>query len=315
MSNQFVSLSAGVDLLKQLGLRVEVHDARTIAIKTANYRVLTRQTVPSPALVKSQAKARTAWVVPKLTQGLRLIAAADPTSCFLGLVDEEVWLNGKPISTPEPTAPRIRTKGKTPWARFALMRALGQTSKPRTQTELSLRLGITQPAVSKSLSTMSQLVKRTSAGWAAKDFDLLASEFLASYPGPGGITVGWFSLDPVIEQTSAVLASHPEILMSADAAADQIAPWRLPRTAVVFSPQGLDLRPLGFTEAPLERATLKVVVPSDPHLWKQASETRAHLADGLQVAFDLSQASGSDALDATGQLLKHLKSKWEEGRD
>lgn len=315
MREQLVSLSAGVEFLKQLGLNVEVIDGHTIAINKARYRVLTRQTVPSPALVQSQSKAQTVWLVPKLTKGLRLIAGASPNTCFVGVIDQEVWLAGKSLTKAEPGTLRTKTRGKIPWARFALMRALAKSSRPRTQTELALSLGITQPAISNALSTMNQLVERKGAGWVAKDFDLLANEFLASYAGPGGVTVGWFSLEPVIKQAQSVLASHPETLLSADAAADQIAPWRLPRTAVVYSPKGLDLSQLGFTEAPAESATLKLVVPSDPHLWQLAGGTKANLADGLQVAYDLSQSFGPDNLEAAERLLRQLRNQWREDKD
>lgn len=315
MGNQLVSLSSAVELLKQLGLKVDVIDAHSIAIGKEKYRVLTRQTVPSPALVQAQGKAGAAWLVPRLTRGLRVIAGEALTSCFIGMEGEEVWIAGKPLSVPAPKPLSPRTKGRSPWAKFAIMRALAQNSIPRTQSELALSLGITQPAVSQSLSTMNQLVEKTSAGWVARDFDLIAREFLDSYPGPGGAAVGWLSLEPVIKQAESVLASHSEVILSSDAAADQIAPWRLPRTAVVYSPRGLDLKPLGFTEAPLESATLKVVVPADPHILRRAPGAEGHLADGLQVAFDLTQASGSDAWDSSEHLLEKLRQRWGEAKD
>ncbi|WP_373285541.1 MarR family transcriptional regulator [Agromyces bauzanensis] len=168
-----------------------------------------------------------------------------------------------------------RSERRVAWGRYALLRALARTRAPRTQAQLAEETGVTQAAISQSLKRLDGLVSRTADGWSARNVREVADAFLTQYPGARGITTGWYSLDPVTRQAQLVAeaATREGAVISGDAGADRIAPWRKPVRAVVYGRTGLNLARHGFGDADLEHASLEYTVPADQTIWATA---RAH---------------------------------------
>jgi hypothetical protein len=120
----------------------------------------------------------------------------------------------------------------------------------------------------------------------------------------------WFSLDPIITQGARIAQNRPRALISGDLAADQLAPWKTPRTGVVYSPSELGLGELGFAESDPVAGTLIEVIPGDPTVWtlsKALGHTR--LADALLIAYDLDNSKGADSREAVSTLLAELEKR------
>lgn len=203
------------------------------------------------------------------------------------------------------------------WGRYALLRALARTRAPRTQAQLAEETGVTQAAISQSLRRLDGLVARTADGWSAHSLREIADAFLTQYPGARGITTGWYSLEPVIRQAQIVAeaATGEGAVISGDAGAVRIAPWRKPVRAVVYGHTGLNLARLGFGDADLEHASLEYTVPADHTIWATAraySDGRGQLlADPLICAHDVLRIGGPDAADAAEHLIARLERDWE----
>ena len=148
--------------------------------------------------------------------------------------------------TPPPPAAR----GRKPWVRWALARALLLSDTAQSQPRLAELLGVSQQAVSLALKQL-QTVRRTEHGWLAASPEELLAEYLARYPVPEGAVTYWYGLDPVIEQTTAAVEfcarQEVSVLVSGDAAADVYAPWRLPTRALLYTDRFVDLSAAGFS--------------------------------------------------------------------
>ncbi|TXK19107.1 hypothetical protein [Homoserinibacter sp. GY 40078] len=248
-----------------------------------------------------------------------MAAEQNPRIAIAAIGDQVVIVSGRryDAAIARDEAPPTRRK---PWARMALVRALARTSRPRRQSELALETGATQAAVSQGLKQIESLVERRGGGWALKDIRPTIDYFLAHYPGPHGITQYWYGVQPVIQQAERVATLSPTALLSGDAGADRIAPWRTPRMAIIYVDQGLDLAPLGFAEATPDRATVSVTVPSDPTIWHVATayaggRRAASVVDPLLCAYDVARSGGSDADEARERILEALTKSWTAGRD
>lgn len=185
-----------------------------------------------------------------------------------------------------------------------MMRTLARTETPRPQRQLAAESGVTQAAVSQELHRMSSSVRRTAGGWHSTDRWALWRSFLAEYPGPRGIVVHWYSVQPVIAQSGAAAGVVSGALLSGDAAADVIAPWRIPRRAVVYGTAGADLSRLSFAESSATEATLDLVVPADPTIiaTARAWDPGGAVVDPLIAAWDVLRSGGSDAAEAAARL-------------
>lgn len=322
-----VTADQAIDLLAASGVPVEVRSASHIDIVLGGVvpmELKVRQAPTTPSQLTRdlrQADGRQLlYVVPRLTASLR--NAAEKNGLAVVAVEDGVVLIGgqeyRPLSSDAATPTLPKSSRRTPWGRFALMRALCRTSAPRTQGQLAEEAGITQAAVSQSLMKLGDLVLRTPAGWAVKDIRLVADRFLAEYPGAGGVGVNWFALDPVNVQAKKVLnvGQHANAILSGDVGADRIAPWRIPTKAIVYTVAGLDLAKEGFAQTSAERATLELRVPADPTLWSTAnaytSARRSWTADPLIVAHDIRRTGGADADEAVEYVLKRLTIEWSE---
>ncbi|BCJ58340.1 MarR family transcriptional regulator [Micromonospora endophytica] len=185
-----------------------------------------------------------------------------------------------------------------------------------TQQELAALVGVSQPRISQALAALADkdLVQRTPSGWAARDIDAAIRWWLATYPGPGGITIYWYALAPAVEQARTVVslikATDPVgVAVSGDVAADIIAPWRAPTRAILYAHTGLNLVDAGFIPAGEEEATLELTVPRDPGLWPLPGTASGglSLADPLQVLWDVWRSPGPDSEEAAQRVWAVLR--------
>lgn len=227
----------------------------------------------------------------------------------------------------DPAESRTRRPGPIPWGRLGLVRVL-LTGSAMSQAELATVTGLSQPAVSMVLK---DLAGRGAVGardrghatrWEATDLGVLLSEWVGEYPGPGGVSTYWYGLDPLEEQTRNAVSllearayqsgqGNPPVV-SGDAAADLIAPWRRPLRATIYASHGADLTPLGLTPATPEEATIELTVPKDQLVWPSKAAKRLlrylkpsplfELADPFQVIYDMRRAPGVDADQAAHQV-------------
>lgn len=300
--------SSAIELLRQSGIEVSIPAPGRAEVAGRSIPVFVRNRTPSPSEIERTDAAL--YLLTRLSPGLRLLAENNPNLTISAPATGEVWHQGKQLFGPRPQQQQSVT-GKVNWARFGLLRALAATSKPQTQFELAAALGITQGAVSQNLANLEQLVVKERSGWRARSFDLVANEFLEKYPGPGGVEQGWFALDAVVPQGERVVKAHPGVLLSADSAADELAPYRKARTSMVYTKASMNLENLGFVRSERSRSTLIEIVPADRTIFPLAHATNdKSLVDGLLAVYDLRRSAGSDAIDASYELLIELREGW-----
>lgn len=217
--------------------------------------------------------------------------------------------------TPRPQASR---RGRVPFGRYALMRTLLRTSRPRSQAQLAFESGVSQVAISNGLAALSDAVQRSSEGWSAIDPGRLWARFLEEYPGPGGYASYWFGLDPVRIQASTVfsMAGEVECRLGGDLAADELAPWRRPERAIVYARSTVALGGAGLAEASADEATLEFRIPRDETCWATASAwgesgwVSSRVTDPLLVAWDVLRGGGVDAPDQVDRLREGVLNGW-----
>jgi hypothetical protein len=213
----------------------------------------------------------------------------------------------------QPRAPK-RPRGRPGRSVFSVVRALFALTKGARQEEIAEFAHVGQAAISKALNRLAErnLVARGQDGWKVTDRAGAVAWWLAHYPGPGGIQTHWFGVDPINEQAYRAYealgreqAADP--VVSGDAAADLVAPWRTPRRATLYARRGTDLSAVGLTPSDAPASTLTLVLPDDPGVWPTSKspvllEMRGHgdvaRANAFQVLYDLSRSPGPDAGEA-----------------
>lgn len=239
----------------------------------------------------------------------------------------------------------VRRRGRTPWGRYAVIRHLLR-GRAWSQTDLARRSGVSQPRVSQVLAELEreELVDRVSAGggrtrWHTSDYQGLMRHWLDTYPGPGGVTTYWYHLDSIREQTALAVEAlrrasitvgrdlePADPVVSGDAAADYLAPYRRSVFGIVYSGVGGDLEAAGFTPAAPRSATLRLIVPEDHSMWPWPGDDGHHrggddpgedvvgalapgapypIADPMQVIWDVAHGPGPDA-DQAADALKRV---------
>ncbi|MEV6810578.1 hypothetical protein [Micromonospora sp. NPDC051296] len=227
------------------------------------------------------------------------------------------------LPPPAPASARPARRGRVPWGAFTLVRRMIQQPHA-TQRELAALAAVSQPRVSQVLSALADIdvVRRARNGWTLPNVDAAIDWWLASYPGPGGITTYWYGLSPVVEQAARIAsllaaAGVQPVAVSGDVAADLLAPWRVPARAVVYAADGVDLAEADFVPAGTEEATIELTVPQDPGLWPTAPQTRGNalpLADPLQILWDVTRAPGADSEEAAERVRQVLRRRHEQER-
>lgn len=297
----------GIALMHEARLDFRLESADRVNIQGRSALIYIRNHVPSPSEI---ATGNALYFLPRISSGLRDLARSNPRLTLCAPAIGEIWHQGTQLQID--VAPKQpKQQRRVNWARFGLLRALAVSAAPKTQVELARMLGITQGAVSQNLNNLRGLVTKDRFGWKARSFEVVAKEFLDNYPGPGGIEQQWFGLGEVIPQGRKVLAAHPHILLSADSAADELAPHRKARTAMFYNTAGLNLEDLGFARAESLDATLIEVVPEDRTIFPLARHMKTNsLVDGLLAVYDLRRSAGTDAQEAASELLIDLEQAW-----
>lgn len=180
---------------------------------------------------------------------------------------------------------------------------------PTTQKELAHLIGISPQAVSQGLADH-PYVQRNDDGCYIEHTDATIDRWIDDYPGPGGATLYWYSLDAIVEQghNVATLADELEVqaLLSDDVAADDYAPWRLPATAIIYLREAVDFTVIDFMPTTRENATLIAKIPEDPTVWALGrtltENPQRMLADPMLTLWDVTHSTGSDTDDAAEGL-------------
>jgi hypothetical protein len=325
MSDTESSLSQALRLLRRAAVRIAGGDLHALALTLPNGRAKTVSLLatafsPTPSKIEADLARhpKTAIMYVVVSPGPAVMSAAEKGDVDLISIDPSAVLIGgdrllglESGDTNSGIRPR---KGKTPWGQLAVERALIVNADPMKQTEIADVALISQQAVSNALKTLDDLVVRLSWGWKAKDVGRLIDRWLVTYPGPGGATTYWYSLDSPAEQARAAVELARDLdsspLVSGDAAADLISPWRLPITTRVYIRQMVDFTDAGFTPTEPQDATLIVTVPEDPTLWTTAGLSKPReipVADPLIVLWDVLRSSGPDADEAAARLREAIE--------
>lgn len=332
-----VTASEGIDLLTALGARVVVRDAGTVTLtvggKPTIASVHVRRSSPSRWDIRRDIASDRAreggsgillYVVPQATAALAEAASEDSRIAVVSVRDRVVILAGTRMEDALPggfaSARHIvaaaPSRGRVAWGRFALLRALLRTPRPRTQIDLAAECGVSQVSISNGLRVLGAAVVRDEGGWRGLRPETLWEQFLAEYPGPQGITSYWLGLDTIGRQAEVVCGAAVGFggLMSGDSGADLIAPWRVGSRAVIYARTGLDLARLGFSETTRENATLEYVVPADNTIWHTARAWQATAqrwtVDPVLLAWDVQRIGGPDAAEAVERIQRTVLTDW-----
>lgn len=312
--------------LVEAGVEITATDARHVRLQHGTRDVVLRLVRTSrqlhPSDVTSPPQRSSLLVAPAASQA----AAERARSKGWSLVTDEgpAWIRfpgEQVLELPQheepPPAPRARP-GRPPWGTMTVVRRLLLTA-PAPQTRLAALAEVTQARVSQVFERLraEELILRTRDGWVPSDWDALCDWWLRHYPGPGGTTTWWTSLATPAEQAATAvssLATSATPVVSGDAAADLVAPWRRPALAIVYAQRGTNLGDANLTLLPThEGATLKLAVPEDTGVWpdqpttQRWKNTTIGLADGLQILYDLQHSPGPDADEAAAQWRNHLR--------
>lgn len=323
-----MDLGHGIALIEQLGgdagVRVELRSAELALIENAGtqheYVVRVRPTPPAPSVVARDRQRLLSlsdraepphilYVVPHVTASLRARALQDPRVGVAATDDGAVILDGTEWARERPAPAAAAPRGRRPWGRFALMRALIRSGEPRSQAALATEIGIAQQAVALALPKLAALgVQRSPSGWTAADPAALWDRFMDEYPGPGGLRRRWTGAAPLDVQIDRAVevarTSGATALVSGDLAADEQAPMRRPVTATLFASADVDLSARS-TPATDGDETLTVVVPGDrsvfstAHTWAGGTTT---LTDPVLTAWEVANSRGADRHDAVAHL-------------
>lgn len=313
------------DVLAEAGVTVETVDAEHLRLRTADEegvfrlhrldRAISSSQLPPPPeepslLALPRATAKT--VEDARRAGWDVVTDAGLVSLGLGSIRLE-----RPAA--EATVGAWKSQpGPTPWATYTVARRLLAVA-PVTQAELAKLAGVGQPKVSRVLGKLrdAALVERAAEGWRPADWDALFDWWLANYPGPEGVTSYWYSLDDVATQTARALEVLAAVagagaVVSGDAAADRLAPWRRPETLTVYVRAGASLASAGFIPVgSATEATLSLTAARDQGVWlpRRWASGGVPLADPLQIAYDVSMSAAADSDEAVDQLRGALRTK------
>lgn len=199
------------------------------------------------------------------------------------------------------------------WTRWAVERYLLLAREPARQLTIAAALGTSQQSVSNTARHLGELATDHGSGLIAADRRGLLEHWLHEYPGPGGQEFGWYSLEPITEQTAkavevaTLLDLRP--LVSGDVAADRLAPWKLPARGCIYINGPIDLAGDGFVPAPVKESTLITCVPRDPSIW-QLDDLRPEpdrpgemaLVDPVIVYWEMVNSADFDSEEAADHL-------------
>jgi hypothetical protein len=311
-----ITASEAVDLLTSNGIAVQVKSFNDVAIAERNARILVRQKPPSPSDVGREMSGEgvVLYVVPRLTESLTKLAARNHRIAIAAIDEGVIIFDGERISSVADVQPTTSRSRRTPWTRFALIRVLARTRRPRTQEALAIEAGGTQASVSINLKRFSEYVRRSNDGWTLVEPEEMIRLHMREYPSAKGISQYWYALGPPVDEARKAAAQRDDVLYSGDVGADYLAPWRSPRTAILYSRGGLNLREIGFAESSPERANIVSTVPADTTIWSTAEAFRTVPAvDPIVCAWDVQKLGGPDAEEAVDRLVEWATERWFAG--
>ncbi|MBC9927377.1 ArsR family transcriptional regulator [Leucobacter sp. cx-169] len=251
----------------------------------------------------SNTSAITLFHLERSSQRVQRIVAATPHAALLS--DDGTFIMKDDLSPADQETSPHTSRGRTPWGKYALMRALLRTQEPRTQAQLAAETNLTQAAVSQFLAKMSDQAVRTKKGWVATQPLLTWQSFLQNYPGAGGTRTYWYSSAPFSDRVASL---NGRAILSGDAAADAIAPWRSPARIVAYTDQVIDMEALGISPATSAEANIELVHAADRTVLATAKawNDEAGIADPLLAAWDLNRTGGTDASEAVDRLERYV---------
>lgn len=165
--------------------------------------------------------------------------------------------------------------------------------------------------VAAAASTSQSAVSQAIADLAARSPGELERLYREAYPGPKGEITYWRSEMSTGEQSCGL--SKLGAVISGDAAADVLAPWRTPTALVAYSARALtesEMFDAGFVIVDEARDANVVLITgtSDTALLRQVTDRAGVLlAHPLHVAYDLRRLGGEDRSEAADVLLERLR--------
>lgn len=313
--DQEMILSQAMLLLRDAGVRISGGNLAALSLalpdrRTLEVRVQIADAPPTPSKLELiLARPQRTLLITSRPGKAAVVAAAHNMLDLITVTPASVTLGGTRLLEPHEPAENERPHGRTPWGRWAMLRALALANGPMTQQELADAAGISQPAVFKHLKTLTPFVDRDQDGWRAHSVQDILSEWINRYPGPRGASTYWYSLKSPHEQAEAAASFAQEMgaapLVSGDAAADIYAPWRLPDSVHLYLRAAVDFTDAGFTPASRDEATLIATIPEDPTLWPTAALSQRSdmpLADPLVTWRDVLAGDASDSREAAEHL-------------
>jgi len=181
-------------------------------------------------------------------------------------------------------------------------------------TELAKRAGVSQPRASQILNDLVdlKLVKHpTRFEWSVNK-EALLEHFITSYPGLKGTVQYFYTLNSPNEAAADLARSigkKNRALISADVAADLLAPYRAPSHLLAYQTTPWKDMPSDWVEAAGSAdANVVVISPRDESiaafpLTRKFKGATIELADPTQVLYDLHNAGGNDRIESA-EVLK-----------
>jgi len=226
------------------------------------------------------------YQVRSITPGLRDVLRSDDRVIVWDDETSTLWLNR--VEHRHGAQDDRLPRGRRPYVRLAIARALLLEDQPRRQVEIAASLGVPQSAVSQGVKHLGDLVERVDRGYVAADARELWAYVMRQYPGPGGITTYWWH-DASLEDQARMVGQHADAIVSGDLAARAIAPWRRPEHATLYLREGIDPSALGFAMGSPGDHTLSITVPDDVTVFATAETfgSSRGLADAVIAAYDV----------------------------
>lgn len=174
---------------------------------------------------------------------------------------------------------------------------------------------VTQPRASQVLGSLRDLglVERLKDGWLA-DRGALLDAFLAHYSAPPGSASHLYSLEPVSTAATEITRANTDgVYLSADVAADLIAPWRRPTHLVIYAKRPLTIpEGLAVPARSSGDANITIRVPEDHSVfcWIEHEAVSygatLRLAEHTQIIRDLLDLGGEDREAAADRVKRWL---------
>lgn len=323
-------MADGMTLLDDLGIGASYPTRGGVDVTTGErvwrLRPLVLDAPPTPSRVQRDLDAvkrkgdcaGVLYVVDHASASLAARALADPLVAVVATGERRAIVGGgqrlyEAAATP---ASPTRRGGRVAWGRMAVGRALLRTAEPRGQATLAKEAGVTQQVVQQSLRALAPHgVGGGRGSWTVTDPSGLWDRLVAEYPGMRGLRRPWTAVASPREQVerAQAVAGDTETLLSGDVAADESAPWRRSRLAVLYAPSDLDLSARFAPTGPGAIPTLEVVVSDDPTVFATAAawaDGPPRLTDPIITAWEVARSAGPDARDAISRLKERALFHW-----